>query len=258
MLQVPGEAEEDGEADDDEDLRDDDEGEAPLETIRVLAGDIGADSPDGVRRDREQLCVRGRVAHVLDDARHGELQAEVGPGGAPVDDGTQVELVVGEDGAEDGPRELLALARDVVPAVAELLAEQQEALLVIVEPVAQFRLVDEYKGHQAPEDDCDDTLYDEDPAPARVAADPVHLDNPKGEQAREGTCEGAGGIEQCDSGADLVSCVPRGDYEDCSGIESGLGKTEEESAGDQAFKVLHHTGQRHHDAPSDGHDPDPV
>jgi hypothetical protein len=99
------------------------------------------------------------------------------------------------------------------------------------------------------DDNSEQALEDEDPAPARKAAGAIEVDKAKGEDAGEGRGERADDVEEGVALAHLEARVPSTQQVNDAGEEAGLKKTQHESQRRQTAPVVHQAQTDQHDTP---------
>lgn len=95
-------------------------------------------------------------------------------------------------------------------------------------------------------------LDEEDPAPARVAADAVEGAEPRAEEAGDGASDVVGDHEPGHAGEDLVAAVPGADEEEAAGEHAGLEDADEDAGGDEAAEGGAEAGKGDGQAPAEG------
>ena len=86
--------------------------------------------------------------------------------------------------------------------------------------------------------DATTLTQDEDPSPAMVSPDAVHLPDRAREQAAECAREGRGRVEEREALLRLLAAVPHRDHVAAPGEEARLCEPEEEARGDESAEVL--------------------
>lgn len=113
------------------------------------------------------------------------------------------------------------------------------------------------EGERCHDDGCK-TFEDEDPSPARVACNAVHMGDGVREEATEGACDDGGGEEEIKAPLKFVALVKHGDQIQTAGEESGFQPADDDTAHHQACERLCDSLADGDDAPGehDGGDED--
>lgn len=158
-----------------------DEGEAGLRPVGEVGGRHGADGCGTVDWNSEELGCCGCIAQLVDDGWQEERDSEEWDPDANVHDCGDVDLPVLEGGFDVLPSQLLGRRRAGLRADGALVAQfvDDEDTLSGGEKGSGARVVvDDEEGDHGNED-CHDTLENEDPAPAVEATYSIHFGDGK-------------------------------------------------------------------------------
>ena len=92
-------------------------------------------------------------------------------------------------------------------------------------------------------DERSDTLEDEKPSPSLETSDSVELEDTDGDETGESSGEDVAGVQDCDSGCDLLTSVEDGQQVQCTWVEWRLCDSQEESGEEEAGEVLGDTSE---------------
>ena len=218
-----------GAGDDVEDCVGHDEGGAVAELVREVSARDGVDEGSDVRREGEDLGVGDAETHSAEEERH-----KVGEG-VRDEGGAHEHETVGPVGGDEEVAADLAEGKRVVDRVSTVLLNAGVdglALLVGQELLGFVAVgeVDDEPPSDAGDGDGQDTLDDEDPAPAFQSSslDVGEAVSHDGGQTRD---EDGEGVEHGHAELDFGTDVPAGEEVGGTGEEGGLEETHESTAG---------------------------
>ena len=119
--------------------------------------------------------------------------------------------------------------------------------------MTKSRRVDQNEESRNPEHDGDHAFDQEDPTPALIATDSIHLRNSCSCHARESTGERAEAVEPRDAGGEVARKVPLATQEHCSRKETCFEDSKQDAESQQAGVVGYYAVHGHDDSP-DGHE----
>lgn len=120
------------------------------------------------------------------------------------------------------PHRLLLAANPVVLTYILLQSPHRQCLLLFIEPRGRPREVGEDEVRADGEEDGDDALNQEEPAPGAPPAHAIHVARDAGGyEAREGTSDKGARIEERRAEAELGSGVPAGEVVEAAGLVHG-------------------------------------
>lgn len=190
---------------------------------RVFIGenckDVGRDGSNSIWRNCQKLSISSFVAHTLENARHCKLHGVIRNGVVPIGENKTPDFVVKQNILEKSPIEVTAVVFVISRSIdsAGDLAKLKISDLIGLQPFGREsgRVAKKESTHNT-DDDGGYAFDNEYPAPTLKASQPVHLDDGKGEKAREAPASGSRCVENRDSDLSFVREVPVRDNENGS------------------------------------------
>lgn len=238
---------------------------APLGLVGNPTNDYGHGSRDGIWRNGQELRFGTGVTHTEENRGKEQGEAVQWAKATHVADGV-------DQGLDVSQRFLYVAAIDVADSGAGLSISAQTTLssqlLFGAEEAGRVWEIENHPPAEDADEDGDETLNNEDPAPALVSANAVHLGDGSSQETTEGTSKSSGREEKSSAETELLTLVPatssmsvRGDQLKIERYlrkvvvdtreQTSLCDTKEESARVQTSFVVNDTHQGHDDTPDE-------
>ncbi|KAI6762495.1 hypothetical protein HG530_008475 [Fusarium avenaceum] len=203
-----------------------------------------------------ELGVGVGVAHGLDNGGKGEFSSVRTSGNAEQDVGLHVETPVAKNHLHVVPSQLpsgrlLSKASTLLDEALEL----KEADLVGCHPLSrQSWRVDEEEEAQNSHNNSRNTLEDEDPSPALITTNTVHLRNSSSKETRESARQSTSTVKVGDAGGKVLGHVPESTEVHGTGVEASLEHTEKHANSKKSTEAFDDTVQGHDYTPDSNKD----
>ena len=186
---------------------------------------------------------------------------------SPINKDVDPNLPVFEGVPDISPFELIGLGNTRLALALILESEDDESSLLLSQKACRLGEVIKSPEGEDSDQNSDNTLKNEDPAPHFESTDTVHLSNGECKKTAEGTGDGSGGKEKGLSELDLMSAVPHckvilsilllvsvlkanalWTYRDTR-EQTSLGNAQKDSSDEKTSIILNDSHQGHHEAP---------